>query len=164
MKPTPVVHLIAALDRRRAIGRGGGLPWHLPDDLRRFKALTLGHTVLMGRRTAESIGRALPGRRNLVWTSAATAPYPGQIAVRDLPEALALARDELYVVGGAKVYAAALPTAQFLHLTWVETEVVDADTHFPEPDWSDWDELGSAAYPADAHHPYAFRFVDYRRR
>ncbi|MFN4160828.1 MAG: dihydrofolate reductase, partial [Stenotrophomonas sp.] len=127
--------LIAALDRRSAIGRGNALPWHLPDDLRRFKALTLGKPVLMGRRTAESLGRALPGRRNLVLTRGGQVPFPGMQAVASLEQALALAAaaggDELCVIGGGQVYALALPQATHLHLTHVETEAEGADAFFP---------------------------------
>ena len=96
--------LIAAHDRRQAIGRGNALPWHLPDDLKRFKALTLGKPVLMGRRTAESIGRALPGRPNLVLTRGGRAPYEGQVPVASLDEAMArAAAPELVVIGGGEL-------------------------------------------------------------
>ena len=104
------IALVAAMDRRRAIGRGNALPWHLPDDLKRFKALTLGHAILMGGNTARSIGRALPGRRNLVLTRGAAAPVEGMQAVASLDEAIALAGDgDLMVIGGGEIYALALP-------------------------------------------------------
>ncbi|MCR6497236.1 dihydrofolate reductase [Thermomonas sp. S9] len=119
--------LIAALDRNRAIGRGNALPWHLPDDFKRFRLLTLGKPVLMGRRTAESLGRALPGRRNLVLTRGGQVPFPEMQAVASLEQARALAAEagasELCVIGGAQVYALALPQATHLHLTYVETAV-----------------------------------------
>lgn len=160
------VALIAALDRQCAIGRGNTLPWHLPDDLRRFKALTLGHTVLMGRRTAESLGRALPNRRNLVLTRAASAPFAGMTAVASWAEALdALDADApLCVIGGAQIYALALPHATHLHLTHVDTIVEGADTWFPEWDRAAWQVVARAAHPADATHAHAFEFVDYVRR
>lgn len=156
--------LIAALDRRRAIGRGNALPWHLPDDLKRFKRLTLGHAVVMGRRTAQSIGRALPGRRNLVLTRSNRAPFPDQTSVRSLDEARALVGDgTLFVIGGGEVYALALPTADRLHLTWVDTAVADADAFFPEIDMSRWREVKTEMHQADERHAHAFRFADYLR-
>ncbi len=161
------VSLIAALDRHSAIGRGNLLPWHLPDDLRRFKALTLGKPVLMGRRTAESLGRALPGRRNLVLTRGGQAPFPGMQAVASLEQALALAAeaggDELCVIGGGQVYALALPQATHLHLTHVQTAVEGADAFFPPLLPGRWREAARSVHPADAAHPFAFAFVDYVR-
>lgn len=157
--------LVAALDRNFAIGREGAMPWHLPDDLRRFKALTLGKPVLMGRRTAESIGFALPGRENLVLTRGRRAPFPGQHVVHSLDEAIARAGGApLAVIGGGEVYALALPRATHMALTWVDTEVAGADAHFPRFDPSDWIEIASQSHASDARHEFAFRFVDYRRR
>ena len=158
------VSLIAALDRRRAIGWRNQLPWSLPDDLQRFKALALGHAILMGRKTAESIGRALPGRRNLVLTRRGDAPCAGMIAVASLDEAMAQAGDRLFVIGGGEVYALALPFADMLHLTHVEVELPQADAWFPDFDGSQWDARLDRAHPADARHAHAFRFVDYRRK
>jgi dihydrofolate reductase len=156
--------LIAALDRRGAIGRDNALPWHLPDDLKRFKALTLGQAVLMGRKTAESIGRALPGRRNLVLTRSGRVPFPGQEAVASLDAArAAIGTAALFVIGGAEVYALALPFAQRLHLTRVDTVVPDADTYFPEFDLAQWRETACEPHSADARHTFAFAFVDYVR-
>jgi dihydrofolate reductase len=157
--------LIAALDRHRAIGRGNAMPWHLPDDLKRFKALTLGHAVLMGRRTAESIGRALPGRRNLVLTRAARAPFEGQVAVASLREAASRleATEPLVVIGGGEVYALALPFACRMHLTEVDTVVSDADAYFPAFEASQWREVRRESRVADARHAHAFAFVDYER-
>jgi len=157
--------LIAALDRRRAIGLGNALPWHLPDDLRRFKALTLGKPVLMGSKTARSLGRALPGRRNLVLTRSGQVPFADMQAVSSLDAALAAAGDapEVCVIGGAQVYALSLPLAQRLYLTLVETEVELADTWFPMVDLSDWQEVARSTHAADARHPFAFSFIDYRR-
>jgi len=160
------VSLIAALDRNFAIGRGNALPWHLPDDLRRFKALTLGKSVLMGRKTAESLGRALPKRRNLVMSRGGRVPFAGMQAVASLEEAIALAAGEageLCVIGGGEVYALALPRATQLHLTWVDTTVDQADAFFPRFDPTDWREVARVAHPADAAHAHAFAFVDYVR-
>ena len=161
----PGVVLVAALDRNYAIGRGGAMPWHLPDDLKRFKALTLGKPVLMGRKTALAIGRVLPGRPNLVLTRAKAAPFEGQVVVRSLDEALARAGDaDLMVIGGGEVYALTLPRATRMHLTEIDTATADADTFFPRFDPTAWREIAREHHPADAKHPLAFDFVDYERR
>ena len=139
------VTLVAAVARNGVIGVDGGLPWHLPDDMRRFKELTTGHVLVMGRRTYESIGRPLPGRTTVVvtrtpgWSSDAD----GVLVAAGVPEALAAAAaidDEVFVVGGARVYADALPLADRLELTHVDAEPA-GDTLFPDVDWSEWREL-----------------------
>ena len=121
------ISLIAALDRHHAIGKGNELPWRLPDDLKRFKALTLGKPVLMGRKTAQSLGRALPGRTNLVLTRSGSVPFEGMRAVDSVEAAMVAARaegaEELCVIGGGEVYALTLPLAHTLHLTHVDTVV-----------------------------------------
>lgn len=158
------ITLIAALDRNRAIGRAGAMPWHLPDDLKRFKALTLGKPVLMGRKTAEAIGRPLPGRPNLVLTRADTAPFGGQRVVHSLDHAIERADgQELCVIGGGEVYRLALSRATRLHLTLVDAATPDADTFFPEYDPQDWREVAREHHPVDAKHALAFDFVDYER-
>jgi dihydrofolate reductase len=162
----PAIVLIAALDREFAIGRGNTLPWSLPDDLKRFKAITLGKPLLMGRKTAESLGRALPGRRNLVLTRSGRVPFEGMEPVASVEEARALCADSeaLMVIGGGEVYAACLPMATQLHLTWVGTTVAGADAWFPPLDASEWTMTDSEVRPADARHAHAFRFADYVRR
>ena len=141
------------------------MPWRLSDDLRRFKALTLGKPVLMGGNTARSIGRLLPGRRNLVLTRSANAPVEGMQVVRSLDEAIAAAgADPLMVIGGGEVYALALPRADVLHLTCVDTVVAGADAFFPEWSGEDWIETHREAHPADARHAFSFEYVDLRRR
>lgn len=160
------ISLIAALDRNHAIGRDGTMPWHLPDDLKRFKALTLGKPVLMGRKTALAIGRVLPGRVNLVLTRGHSAPFDGQIVVHSFDEATTFAKEagELAIIGGGEVYALALPRATHLHLTWIDTEAADADAHFPRFDPHEWIETARAHHTADAKHEFAMDFVDYRRK
>lgn len=161
------LNLIAALDRHNAIGRGNALPWHLPDDLKRFKALTLGKPILMGRKTAESLGRALPGRRNLVLTRSGQVPFAGMQAVASVDEAMAVATgdgaEELCVIGGAEIYALTLPFATRLHLTHVDTRVADADAFFPPFDPRMWRATWRESHPADERHGSAFEFVDYQR-
>lgn len=158
--------LVAALDRSHAIGKGNALPWYLPDDLKRFKALTLGKPLLMGRRTAESLGRALPGRRNLVLTRSGAAPFSGMEAVASIDDALRMIAsdaEELCVIGGGDVFALTLSLATLLHLTWVDTIVVGADAFFPPFDADDWRVTAREPHAADAKHALAFEFVDYVR-
>lgn len=163
----PRVAIVVAMDERGAIGRGGELPWRLPDDLRRFKALTLGKPVLMGRRTWESIGaRPLPGRLNVVITRRPGYAAPGATVAGSLEAAYAAAGDapELSVIGGAEIYRLALPGTDVLHLTRVHTVVADADTWFPPFDDADWREVAREDRAADERHAYPFSFVELHRR
>lgn len=162
----PDLVLVAAIDRARAIGRGNALPWRLPEDLKHFKALTLGKPLLMGRRTAESLGRALPGRRNLVLSRSRRTSFPGMEPVGSLDEALAVCADlpELMVIGGGEVYALCLPEARRMHLTHVDTVVADADAFFPAWNADQWRVLARDPRPADARHACAYEFIDYQRR
>lgn len=160
-----MISLVAALDRDRAIGRGNDLPWKLPNDLKRFKALTLGKPVLMGRKTAESLGRALPGRRNLVLTRSGHVPFDGMETVASLDQAIATVQgEELMVIGGGEIYALALPFATHLYLTHVDATTDGADAFFPRFDAEDWNIVQRESHPADARHAFAFEFVDYVRR
>jgi dihydrofolate reductase len=162
---SPRLELVAAMDRNRAIGRGNALPWSLPDDLKQFKALTLGRPLLMGRKTAESLGRALPGRLNLVLSRSGAQPFAGMQTVASVAEALSLAgaAETLMVIGGGELFAALLPAAQRLHLTWIDTEVDAADTWFPAFDPAEWRIERRLAHPADARHAHAFEYIEYRR-
>ena len=163
----PRVVLVAALDREGGIGRGNAMPWHLPDDFRHFKALTLGKPILMGRKTAQSLGRALPGRTNLVLTRSGQVPFEGMHAVGSLEDAIATAAGEaageLCVIGGGEIYALALPHAQALHLTHVDTLIADADAFFPAWDPAQWQRLSRQPHPADDRHAHAFEFAHYQR-
>lgn len=160
--------LIAALDQQSAIGKNNALPWHLPNDLKRFKALTLGKPMLMGRKTAESLGRALPKRRNLVLTRSGGVPFDGMEAVTSIDQAVEIANSdgaqELCVIGGADVFALTLPLATELMLTHVDTIVDGADTFFPAFDPAEWHIVSCDAHAADAQHAAAYTFVDYTRR
>jgi len=158
--------LLAALARDRAIGRDNQMPWHLPDDLRRFKALTLDKPVLMGRKTAQALGRALPRRRNLVLTRSGQLPFAGMQAVESLEAALVVAgvdANELAVIGGGEIYRLTLPLATRMHLTHVDTVVEHADAFFPRFNPDEWAMLDQQTHPADARHAHAFDFVDYQR-
>ena len=159
------VTLIVAADRRGVIGRDGGLPWHLPDDLRRFKARTMGKPIVMGRRTWDSIGKPLPGRHNIVITRQPSLVLDGATVVDSLDAALraAGAVPEVCVIGGAEIFRLALPAATTVELTAVEADV-GGDTFLPVLDAADWVETSREAHPADARHDYPFTFVTLRRR
>jgi dihydrofolate reductase len=156
--------LVVALADNRVIGRDGNLPWHLPDDLRRFKSLTMGRPMLMGRRTFDSIGRALPGRRSLVLTHRPADLPPGVEAVDSLAAALAACKGEpeLCVIGGAGVFRQALPLANRLELTLVHA-VIEGDVLFPEYDASQWREVARHEHPADERHRWPMSFVTLER-
>ena len=153
------VTIVAAVARNGIIGVDGGLPWHLPDDMRRFKELTLGHVLVMGRRTYESIGRPLPGRTTVVVTrSEGWDSGSNEVLVAGgVPEAIDVAAaidDEVFVVGGAQVYADALSLADRLVLTHVDAEP-EGDTRFPEVDRREWRELGREEGDGVAYVTYA---------
>lgn len=134
---TPKIHIIVAIDRNNAIGRRGDLIYHLPADLRRFKALTVGNTVVMGRRTWESLPKALPGRRNIVVTHRDGYDAAGAETAASVECALAMAAagpGDTYIIGGAQIYAETLPLADMLHLTVIDADTPDADTFFPAVD------------------------------
>jgi dihydrofolate reductase len=151
--------------RNRVIGRDNRLPWRLPADLAYFKRVTMGHPVIMGRRTWESIGRPLPGRQNIVVTRNPDYSAHGATVVGSLDEAwrAAGAVDEACVIGGTSLFAEALPQADRIHLTEVEAEV-EGDTYFPAFDRSQWVEREVARQARDERHEYPFRIVVLERR
>jgi dihydrofolate reductase len=159
-----IVSLIVAADERGGIGRDGGLPWHLPDDLRRFKTLTMGKPIVMGRRTWDSIGRPLPGRRSLVVSRQRGLAIPGAEVVASFEEALHAAGDvpEVCVIGGAELYRAALPRADIVHLTRVHA-TVDADTFLPPLGPGEWAQSSCERRPADERHAQAVSYITLRR-
>ncbi len=163
LEKRPRVAIIAALARNRVIGRDNTMPWHLPEDLRHFKALTTGAPVIMGRRTQASIGRPLPGRDNIVISRhppvAAGCRHAGSLV-----EALALAGDApvAWVIGGAQIYTLALPLADRLHLTEIDTDL-EGDTWFPAFDRSQWREVSRSTHRSTGDPSLGFAFVDYER-
>lgn len=160
----PKLTILVACALNGAIGKDNQLLWHLPEDLKLFKANTLGRAVLMGRRTAESIGRALPNRRNLILTSR-DIPYPGQEIVRSLHEAINLVGDqELCVIGGEQVYAAAMPLANRIKITTVLESYPEADAYFPTKLFNrrEWRLLEHQRFPAVGDNP-AFDYMEYVR-
>jgi dihydrofolate reductase len=151
--------LIAALAANRTIGRDGDLPWRLPDDLKRFKRLTVGKTVLMGRKTWDSLGRPLPDRDNWVLSRDPAFKPEGATVFATLDQALNAAQGRaLMVIGGAELYRQTLPLASRLELTEVQAEV-DGDTWFPAIDRADWIETAAEPHAVDQRHPLPFRFV-----
>lgn len=153
----PRVSLIVAIAHGGVIGRDNDLPWHLPDDLKHFKALTWGKPVVMGRRTFESIGRPLPGRENRVVSRRPGFEAPGCRVFANLAQALAGPVPEVMVIGGAQIYAAALPLAQRIYLTEVDAQV-QGDARFPEFDPAEWHELSREPHAADERHAQGFTF------
>lgn len=156
------VGVIAAMSRNRVIGREGGLPWHLPADLKAFKAATLGKPVIMGRRTWDSIGKALPGRLNIVVSRNPGFDAPGITACRSLDAALQAAAasgaGEVMIIGGASLYKQALPLAWEMLLTIVDADL-EGDTFFPPYDASRWLETGREHRAADEQNEHAMDFV-----
>ena len=163
--------VIVAAARNGVIGSNNALPWHLPEDLRYFKRVTMGKPIVMGRKTFESIGRPLPGRTNIVMTRASNFAHEGVRVVHDLDAALALAEglaliegcEELMVIGGAQIYAETLPRAARLYLTEVHADV-EGDTFLPEIDMASWSEVRREAFSAAGPNPYDYSFVVYERR
>lgn len=157
------ISLVAAVAANGVIGRNGRLPWKLPDDLARFKALTMGHPVIMGRSTFQSMGRALTGRTNIVLSRDPDLRIQGCTITHSAEEARAAAMatgtEEAFVIGGTAIYALFLPGARRLYLTWVDAEV-DGDARFPAVDWSRWRVVKESAGAGGA---LAHRFVDYER-
>ncbi|MCS7004420.1 MAG: dihydrofolate reductase [Cytophagales bacterium] len=157
------ISLIAAISQNRVLGKNNHLPWHLPDDLKRFKQLTLGHTVVMGRKTFESIGKALPQRRNIVMSRQANFIAHGCWVVASVSQVLELVQEwnetELFVIGGGEIYRKMLPIATHLYLTEVYT-TVEGDTFFPFLG-EEWKEIKRVSHFADERHLYSFDFVEY---
>jgi dihydrofolate reductase len=165
---TPVtdapLELVVAVARNGVIGRNGALPWRLPADLRRFRSLTWGYPMLMGRRTWDSIGRPLPGRSSIVLTRDGNLRAEGATVVHSLEAARAVAgATKLMVIGGAELYRACLPLAVRLHLTEVDADI-EGDVRFPPWAPEEWHEVERIARPADAEHAFAFAFVTLERR
>lgn len=161
--PGPCISLVVAVARNGVIGRDNALPWHLRSDLKRFKALTMGKPMLMGRKTYESIGKPLPGRRSIVLTRDRAFAAPGVAVVHDWDGALAAAdAPELAVIGGSAVFDLAMPHADRIYLTEVEAEP-EGDVTLPDFDRSRFRETLRERHPAGAHDDHAFTYVDLER-
>ncbi len=158
------VSIVAALARNRAIGRNNSMPWRLSEDLKRFKRLTMGHAVIMGRKTFESIGSALPGRSNIVITRSRDWSPAGCVIVHSLEAALTAGGEfrEAFVIGGAEIYALALPYAQHLYMTEIERDF-EGDAFFPELDRSHWREVSRERHVSGGTDSFDYAFVEYER-
>jgi dihydrofolate reductase len=159
-----MLSIIVAVADNGVIGSGNQLPWRLPDDLKRFKALSLGKPIVMGRKTFDSIGRPLPGRLNIVTSRQPGLEIPGCTVVTSIDEAIAAARPapEIVIVGGADIYRQVLPQVRVIHLTRVHANI-DGDAVFPELNEHEWREVAKEYHPADERHAHAFTFSTLER-
>jgi len=160
----PRLSLIVAMARNRVIGANNAIPWHLPGELKMFKTITMGHHIIMGRKTWESIGRLLPGRTTVVVTRQQDYLVPGAIVSNTLDGALAACQgdDEIFVIGGAQLFSAALPRADRIYLTVVDAEV-PGDIHMPEFDLGAWRVHSLQSFNADDKNPYDYELTVYDR-
>lgn len=156
--------LLAAVARNGVIGANGALPWHLPNDLRRFRKLTMGYPIIMGSKTYTSIGRPLPGRITMVISRTRPETADGPMIVRSLDQALTLSagHTRTFIVGGAEIYRLALPRCQRMFLTRIDAGV-DGDVLFPVVEWSEWQLIDLTHHPADERHMYPYSFGEYVR-
>ncbi|GAB5604378.1 dihydrofolate reductase [Sideroxyarcus sp. TK5] len=157
--------LIVAMAQNRTIGVNNTLPWRCPEDLKHFKALTMGHHMIMGRKTFDSIGKPLPGRTTVIVTRNAGLQVAGCLVAHSLNDAITACKDddEIFIVGGADLYAQALPLVDTLYITEIQQEV-DGDAHFPEFDRSAWLEIAREVRSQTEPQPLQFHFVTYQRR
>ena len=159
-----MITIIAAIGKNNELGKDNDLIWHLPNDLKRFKKVTAGHHVIMGRKTYESLGRPLPNRTNIVITRNTAYQADGCVIVHSLKEALkAAAEDENpYILGGAEIYKQAMVLADYLDLTHVDA-TLDADAFFPPIDKKMWEEVAREEHQKDDKHQYNYSFVTYKK-
>lgn len=164
---TGEITIIVALDENNGIGRNGDLLCHLPNDMKHFKQITTGHTVIMGRRTYESLPKgALPNRINVVITSGAAENFPGCLVARSVEEALSRCsnQEKIFIIGGGQLYRATLGLADQLCLTRIHHTFSDADTFFPEIDFDEWTLTVKEAHAADDKHHYPYTFLTYSKK
>lgn len=160
-----MISFIFAMDANRLIGKDNDLPWHLPNDLAYFKKITSGHSIIMGRKTYESIGRPLPNRKNIVVTSAHDSEFPGCTVVSSIEDVLQIASDteECFVIGGAQLYTGLFPYADRLYMTKIHHQF-DGDRYFPEFDESKWKLVSSEQGTKDEKNPYDYEFLVYEKK
>ena len=163
MSEKPIVSLLAAAARNGVIGRDNQLPWHLPPDLKRFKKMTMGHAIIMGRKTFDSTGRPLPGRTNIVITHRRDWKPEGVEVVHSIDEALALATgEEVFVIGGEDIFRQTIGRADRIHLTRID-EDFPGDTYFPEVDPAQWRLVAREDHAPGADALYAYSYLTYDR-
>ncbi len=160
------IKAIVAVDENGAIGRQGDLLCHLPADMRHFKEMTMGHSIVMGRKTFESFPRRpLPGRQNLVITRSTGWQYPGVTVAHSLEQAIAMAEtDTVFIIGGAQIYEQALPVVDVLHLTLIHARWASADVYFPALDPNQWQEVEREHHTSDHRNAYEYDFITLKRR
>lgn len=161
------ISIIAAISLNRAIGNNNKLIYWLPNDLKRFKALTTGHTIIMGRKTFESLPKgALPNRRNIVLSKQADIQFPGTEVFPSLEEAIEHCRqdEDIFIIGGESIYRQAIKTANRIHLTEVQDQISEADAFFPEINPEVWKETSREVHHIDEKHLYPYTFIDYCRK
>lgn len=164
-----IISLIAAATKNRVIGHNGDMPWHLPNDLKFFKRITLRHHIIMGRKTFESFGngKPLPRRTNIILTRNTTYTVNKALVANDLAAALQIAKDngetEVFIVGGEQIYIQAFPLANKIYLTEIDA-ILEGDTFFPEISNKDWKLISEEKHPADAKHAYPYNFTIWERK
>ncbi len=159
-----MITIIAAIGKNRELGKNNDLIWHLPNDLKRFKKVTSGHDVIMGRKTFESLGKPLPNRTNIIITRNTNYKAEGCIVVNSLEAALNITTDSNpYILGGGNIYSQAIKIANVLDLTLVDAEL-DADVFFPEIDLTVWKETSRENFVADEKHQYDYSFVTFEKK
>ncbi len=157
------IALIVAMAENRVIGKDNQMPWHMPADLKHFKSLTFGKPIIMGRKTFDSLGRALPGRDNLIVSRNTQYYAPGATVYGSLPEALDAAHAaEVMIIGGAQIFEQALPMADTLYVTSIDL-AVEGDTFFPPWNEAEWQEVSREAHEADENNPHAYTFITLKR-
>ncbi len=158
--------IIAAVAKNNALGKNNDLIWRLPADLKRFKKVTLGHHVIMGRKTFESLGKPLPNRTTIIISRNKDYHVEGCIIVNSLEKAILAAKDDTnpYILGGGEIYRQALDHADILDLTLVHHSFEDADTFFPPIDFKKWEEINREDFKADETHDYDYSFVTYKKK
>ncbi len=158
------INLIVAIDEKNGIGKNNLLPWHLPADLKHFKLITSGHTIIMGRKTYDSIGKVLPNRRNIVISRQSGLTIPGAEVCSSLKDAIELCKTEkdVFVIGGAQIFEKALPLANILYLTVIHQDF-DADVFFPEINLDEWTEEEKILNEPDEKNLYSYSFIKYKK-
>lgn len=162
----PKVTFIVAAAENNAIGKGNQMPWHLPNDFKYFKAKTMDHSIIMGRKTFESIGKPLPGRRNIIISRQPTLNIEDVDVANSLQDVINYCRDEreIFIIGGAEIFNQAMPMADEILLTRVHTNIEGADAFFPELLESDWELISQEKHNKDDKHQYDYTFEVYKRK
>jgi dihydrofolate reductase len=161
-----MISFLVAMDQRNTIGKDNDLPWHLPSDLAYFKRVTMGHPIVMGRKTHESIGRVLPGRENIVLTRDKNYTAPGCTVIHSTEQLLEMHKgknEEIFVIGGAEIFKEVFSSADRLYITLIE-DLFEGDTYFPEFDLSEWEIISKDKGIKDEKNPYDYYYIVYERK